>query len=68
MINAAVIENSHVINIIYIDETNFSLFVQMGMQLADAAPLGLQIGDYLQGGIWYRDINGAPMALTIMEG
>ncbi|MPN00266.1 hypothetical protein SDC9_147460 [bioreactor metagenome] len=67
MINAALIENSRVSNIIYIDETNFSLFASMGMQLIDTATLGLQIGDYSEGGTWYRNIDGAPIALPFME-
>jgi hypothetical protein len=67
MINAAQIENSRVSNIIYIDETNISLFASMGMQLTDAAPLGLQIGDYNSGGTWYRNIDGVPKALPFME-
>lgn len=60
MINAAVIENGVVVNVIYIDADNMGLFQSRGMQLADISLLGLMIGDTTPNGVtFFRD--GVPL-------
>ena len=62
MINAAVIENDVVTNVIYIDQANIDLFAVDGMELIDSAPLGLTMGDYRDGDVWYRGGQALPIA------
>ena len=66
MINAALIENGSVVNIIYIDKANFRRFKRLGMQLADAGPLGLTIGDTTDGVDFFR--NGEKLPITVPAG
>lgn len=66
-ITAAVIENNSVTNTIYINETAMQDFAARGWELMDAAPLGLQIGDYRRDNVWYRNMNGQELALPVPE-
>ena len=61
MINAALIENNVVVNVIYIDQTNINLFATQGMEMIDSAPLGLTMGDYHDGYVWYRGEQTLPI-------
>jgi len=63
MINAAVIQNDTVTNIIYINESNMALFQAQGFELLDTAELGLALGDRREEGVWYREVDGVPTAL-----
>ncbi len=65
MLNAAMIENNRVVNVIYIDESNMELFNAQGMELLDSEPLGLSIGDYREGESWYRDMEGQKVELPV---
>ena len=65
MINAALIENDTVTNIIYIDQTNMDAFAAAGMELIDSAPLGLTMGDYRRADKWYRMIDGIEKSLPL---
>lgn len=64
-ITAAVIENNSVTNIIYINETAMQDFAARGMELMDAAPMGLQMGDYRRADAWYRNLDGQEVALPL---
>lgn len=66
MINAAVIENGVVVNVIYIDAENMALFQTRGMQLIDSEPLGLSIGDITpDGAAFFRD--GVQLPLPVID-
>lgn len=60
---AAIVENNVVVNIIYVLPENLEEFPNA----IDAEPFGLQIGDYKQGDVWYRDIDGVPTTLPITQ-
>lgn len=66
-ITAAVIENNSVTNIIYINETAMQDFAARGWELMDAAPMGLQIGDYRRADAWYRNLDGQEVALPVPD-
>ena len=66
-VNAALIENGIVKNIIYIDQANIDAFIADGMELIDSAPLGLTMGDWRMDGIWYRTIGDDIAVLPIMQ-
>lgn len=68
MINAALIENDTVTNIIYIDQANIDAFTAAGMELIDSAPLGLTMGDFRAQGLWYREADGEALPLPIGPG
>ena len=65
MINAALIENDTVTNIIYIDQANIELFAAAGMEIVDSAPLGMTMGDIRVDGSWYREVGGELLPLPI---
>lgn len=65
--NAAIIKNNIAVNIIYITQTAMVDFIQRGMELMDAAPLGLQIGDYRRADAWYRNLDGQEVQLPLPE-
>ncbi len=67
MINAAVIQNDTVTNIIYINESNMALFQAQGFELLDTGPLGLALGDRREEGVWYRETDGIQTALPILK-
>lgn len=55
MLNAAVIADGVVENLICVDADNMALFAARGVELVDAAPQELQIGDTTPDGItFYR--------------
>lgn len=58
MINAALVENNQVTNVIYITETNLYHFKNAGMELIDTATIDLAIGDYREEDSWFRDVEG----------
>lgn len=65
MLNAAKIVNDKVENIIYISESVFSEWTAAGQELIDVEPLGMHIGDYREGGVWYRDLDGQKVQLPV---
>lgn len=65
--NAAIIKNNTVVNIIYITQTAMDDFMQRGIELIDVEPLGIQIGDYRRDNVWYRNMNGQELALPVPE-
>lgn len=67
MINAAVVIDDHVDNIIYISEKVMAEWQENGQELIDRETCGLAIGDYRQGETWYRDIDGEPVELPLPE-
>lgn len=67
MINAAVIENNVVVNVIYIDQENLDAFTANGMELIDSKPLGLTMGDYRDGDVWHRGEQVLPIAESESE-
>lgn len=67
MVNAALIENDTVTNIIYIDQTNMDAFAAAGMELIDSAPLGLTMGDVRIDGRWHREVSGELVPLPIEQ-
>ena len=70
IINAAVINNNMVSNVIVLDETLLDMFANLlGADIIPALPLGLGIGDYTEDGgeTWYRDILGVATQLPLPE-
>lgn len=65
MINAAIIQNNRVENIIYISESVMAEWSAAGKELIDREPLGLTVGDYREGDTWYRDMDGQKVALPL---
>ena len=65
--NAALIKNNTVVNVIYITQPAMDDFTQRGMELIDVEPLGIQIGDYRRDNVWYRDLNGQEVQLPLPE-
>ena len=53
-INAAVVENDTVVNVIVIDDITMAKWIRSGMDLVDCAECGLAIGDVRRGGQWFR--------------
>lgn len=65
--NAALIKNNIVVNVIYITQPAMDDFTQRGMELIDVEPLGIQIGDYRRDNVWYRNLNGQEVQLPLPE-
>ena len=67
MISAILIENDVVTNIIYIDAENMAAFIAGGMELINPADLefDLELDDYREDGVWYRDVEGVKTALPL---
>lgn len=55
-------------NVIILKENQKEEFeVIMGRKLMDAAPLGMEIGDFFNGKNWTRNIEGEQVALPIRD-
>lgn len=65
--NAAVIQNNTVVNIIHITKSAIDDFIHRGMDLIDVEPLGIQIGDYRRDNVWYRNLGGQEVQLPMPE-
>lgn len=65
--NAALIKNNTVVNVIYITQPAMDDFTQRGIELIDVEPLGIQIGDYRRDNVWYRNLRGQEVQLPLPE-
>ena len=62
----AVIKNNFVENLIVCSEEQVAeMEAALGATLMEAAPLGMQIGDYFNGTAWTRNVDGVQVPLPI---
>lgn len=62
----AVIQENFVVNLIVCaPEQVAEMEAALNAQLLEAAPLGLQVGDYYNGTAWTRNVEGVQTALPI---
>ena len=62
----AVIKNNFVENLIVCSEEQVAeMEAALGATLMEAAPLGMEIGDYYNGAAWTRNVNGVQTPLPI---
>ena len=67
MINAARVANETVVNVLVVTDTVMANYAAAGIELVEAEPLGLTIGDYRRDGEWYRMVDGHEVQLPIPE-